>query len=379
MKVQGSIMLFLICLVLCGCITEYEPTGIAEVEGILVVDGIITDDETYVTLTRSVKLNEPGKGNASSNFVDNAGVYVECDDGTQIAGEYQADGQYLIKTGKLNLERQYRLKIVIEELDNSKTPPPPETYEYHSDFLYPIATSGIDSVFWMKKNVGEPVTIHVATKVSEDYDDNIVLYYLWSYQEDWEIKPFLPHWGYPSVCWNKVNSSDLLLGSAANTVSGSTIENITEIEPSNRKLSEMYRITVKQNAISKRAYEYFSNIKKNSQQTGSIFSPIPLELAGNITFATNPDIPVIGYVEVSTTTQKHRYISRGDNVYEPPYWTCQPLPAAEIGELNEFLIPPTPPGWTLYQAAFPGMPALYVKNECVECDGAAQKPDDWPN
>ena len=371
----GRVGVGLLCLLLCGCITEYEPKGINEIADILVVDGFITDDETYITLSRSENLTDP---DGTFTRIEDAKVYVECDDGTQMIAEHQADGQYLIKTGKLNLERQYRLRIEVDETDCSEDdlPCPAKSYEYRSDFLYPIATSEIDSIFWMKRDRGEPVTIHVATQFSEGFDDSNVLYYLWSFIENWEIKPLLFHWDYPSVCWSEEQSSEILLGSAAKTVSGSTIENITEIEPSNRKLSEMYRITVKQNAISKRAYEYFSNIKKNSQQTGSIFSPIPMELAGNITCTTDPGKPVIGYVEVSTTTQNQRYISNRDNLYEPPYWDCIALPLTEISEYDGFRIPP---GYTLYQEAYFSMPALYVKSVCVECNGAMPKPDDWPN
>ena len=358
----------LLCFILFGCITEYEPTGIDEIADILVVDGIITDDETCITLSRSINLTEADNEELPSIYIHNAKVYVECDDGTQMTGEHQVAGQYLVQTGTLNLERKYRLKIEINE------------HEYSSNFSYPIATSEIDSIFWMKRDKGEPVTIHVATQSSEDFDDNIVLYYLWSFEENWEIRPPLPHWDYPSVCWYKAESTDILLGSATKTVSGSLIENINEIDPSDRKLSEMYQIMVKQNAISKRAYDYFSNIRKNSQHSGSIFSPIPLELTGNITCTTDPGIPVIGYVEVSTTTQKHRYISRRDNLYEPIQWNCQTFTVNELREIyNTTNIPPIPPDYTLYQEGFFGMPALYVKKDCVECNGKLPKPDDWPN
>jgi hypothetical protein len=231
----------------------------------------------------------------------------------------------------------------------------------------------------MKKGRGEPVTIHVSTRTSEDYDENIVLYYLWSYVEDWEIRPFLPHWNYPQVCWKEQKNNDLLLGSAAKTVSGNIIDKVVEIDPSDRRLSEMYRITVLQNAISKRAYDYFTNIKKNAKQTGSIFSPIPLELIGNITCTTDPDIPVIGYVDVSTTTKKQLYISHNDKLYEPPRWDCNTYTANELFTLFGLEIPPIPGGYIMYQEPYFSMPALYVKEHCVECDGDAQKPDDWPN
>jgi len=377
-----NIICLLLCLVLCSCITEYLPAGIVQTAGILVVEGTITDNETLITLSRSVYLTDTDNGAASPNYVDGAKVYVECDDGTQMEANPQNSGTYLIETGKLNEESNYRLKIEIVEVDSNKNdlPGTSKTYEYCSNFSHPIVTSEMDSIFWMQKGRGEPVTIHVSTQSSEDYDKNSVLYYLWSYVEDWEIMPLLPLWGSPSVCWNEKKNNDLLLGSATQTVSGNLIDTVTEIDPSDSKLSEMYRITVKQNAISKQAYDYFSNIKKNAQQTGSIFSPIPLELKGNITCTTDSGMPVIGYVEVSTTTTKQLYISRNDNLYEPPTWDCQTYTVDDLKKLlNTNQIPPIPSDYILYQDAFVSSAALYVKKHCVECDGTSQKPDDWPN
>jgi len=344
-----------------------------------VVEGIITDNETDITLSRSVNLTA---GDGDTNYVNDARVSVECDDGTQMTAEPQNDGKYAIKTGKLNSERKYRLKIEIDEADSSQvnSSHSAKTYEYCSDFSNPIATSEIDSVFWMQKSKGEPVTIHVSTQPSGDYENNAVLYYLWSYVEDWEIMPLLQRWDYPSVCYNEKKNSDLLLGSAIQTVTGNLIDTLLTIDPSDAKLSEMYRITIKQNAISKRAYDYLSNIKKNAKQTGSIFSPIPLELIGNIACTTDPNIPVIGYVDVSTTTTKQLYISRSDNLYESPSWDCQTYTENELKKLlNIDQIPPIPSDYTTYQEAFYGSPAIYVKKHCIECDGTSQKPDDWPN
>jgi len=349
------------------------------VADILVVEGTITDNETDITLSRSVNLTAD---DGAPHYVNDARVTVECDDGTQMTAEPLDNGRYAIQTGKLSFDRQYRLKIAIDAADSSQvdSPRPAKTYEYSSDFSYPLATSEIDSVFWMQKSKGEPVTIHVSTQPSGDNANNAVLYYLWSYVEDWEIIPLLQRWGYPSICYNEKKNSDLLLGSATRTVAGNLIDTLLAIDPSDAKLSEMYRITVKQNAISKQAYDYLSNIKKNARQTGSIFSPIPLELVGNIVCTTDPAVPVIGYVDVSTTTTKQLYISRSDNVYEPPSWDCQTYTTDDLRRIyNTDQIPPIPPEYTLYQEAFYGSSAIYVKNHCVECDGTSQKPDDWPN
>jgi len=356
-----------------GCVTEYIPPDIEEITDILVVEGIITDDESVITLSRSVNLMEGGYWDPI--YVNNANVYIECDDGTQWYEEPQIHlsswdrkGRYIIKTGQLNLERKYSLKIEIDEIDNSKDCTvgvwggiicPTKTYKYVSDFSHPIKTPEIDSIFWIKIGQGRPVMIHVATHSPE----NAVMYYRWSFKEDWEYHSEIHASGHPIICWSTANNRDILLGSAEKTVFGQITDKILDIPPSEERLSVLYRITVKQNAISKRAHDYFTNIKKNAENMGSIFAPTPSELRGNITCVTDPSRPVIGYIDVSSTTQKKRYIS-GKDVYEKPYGGCEPVEN-----------PPSP------------LPSYLVETrtgiyyiDCVNCSykgGTPIKPNDW--
>ena len=359
-----------LCVLLYGCIIEYEQKGIDELADILVVEGIITDDESIITLSRSVNLTGDFK-DAGSYYVNYATVYVACDDGTLFHadtpewGWERQNGQYTVKTGKLDLNRKYCLNIEIED------------HQYASNFSYPIKTPEIDSVFWTKRAPGQPVNIHITTHSQ----DNKVLYYRWSYREDWEINADMRLDGYPFYCWNKAESRELLLGSAEKTVFGRVTDILTQMHPSSKRLSVLYRIDVKQNAISKRAYDYFANIKSNAEQTGSIFAPVPSELRGNITCITDPGRPVIGYMDVSTTTKKRKYISRRDNAYEKPDMDCVPLSKDALCEklgiegMGCGMWNPLETGYVLYSES------TFIKPECVDCSlfGVPnEKPDDWP-
>lgn len=355
------------CLVLSGCITEYHATEIDEVGDILVVEGIITDDETYIRLSRSVQLTgDDYFGFSADSDVNYAQVSVECDDGTRSSDtQMLGNGRYLITTGKLDLNHKYRLKIGIGEL------------EYCSDYSYPLQTPEIDSIFWRKRGRGQPVNIHVAAHDSV----NKILYYRWSYKEDWEINSEYYLEGYPYYCWDLSSSRDLLIGSAEKTVFGRLTDIITGIAPSSRKLSVLYRISIKQNAISKRAYDYFDNIKKNADQIGDIFAPTPSELRGNITCTTDPNMPVIGYVEVSSTTQNRRFISRSkDNVYEWPLSDCELISEDSLKKKYPGGIPKEYVIFREYPPP-PDIPPDYIHVSCVDCRyyGTEQKPDDWPN
>ena len=391
----------LLCLILYGCITDFEPKGIDEEGDILVVEGVITDDVTTITLTRSVHLTNYTSDESGPQYVLYAKVYVECDDGTQFQAEpLVVNGQYKIRTGILNLERKYCLKIEIKDT---------KTYVYATELSYPIQTPEIDSVFWTKRGKGQPVNIHVATH--SPYED--ILYYRWSYKEDWEYTAkyrYISFLGrcnwcgaqlaenevfcnicgtkavYPYYCWNMDTNSELLLGSAVKTVFGRLTDKIIEISPSSLKLSMLYRIDIKQNAISKQAYDYFINIKKNTETMGTIFAPIPSELRGNISCITDPDRPVIGFVEVSSSTHKRWYISNLENIYELPWSTCLILDQTDL--CTYFSMPQQdcgriiPLGWIIYTPASAGSPRTYTFESCVDCTvhgGNTEKPDDWPN
>ena len=346
-----AVQLFVVfnCFILSGCITKYEASGIDEAGDILVVEGVITDDETVITLSRSMNLT--GEEN-HLYYVDNAEVYVECDDGMRFHAEphdwgLSRNGQYTIKTEQLNLACKYCLKINIDK------------HEYVSDFSYPIETPEIDSVFWSKRALREPIMIYVATHPQE----NELMYFRWTYNEDWEYHSFvdLSNDGYPHRCWSSANSRDILLSSAENTIFGQFAETIIEMPPSDRKLSVLYRITVTQNAISKRAHDYFANIKKNAEQMGSIFAPTPSELRGNIVCITDPSMPVIGYIDVSTATQKAQLYISGKNVYEKPYRECM----------------------VIYNNPPPSYIVQGYHRICVDCtwdgDGIPRKPNKWPD
>ena len=368
-----SIFSCLLYLSLCGCITEYEAERIDEVKDILVVEGVITDNETVITLSRSVNISDE----SYPVYIDNADVYVECDDGTLMQAEpydyfswggVSRNGRYIIKTGKLNLNNKYCLKIEIDE------------HKYYSDFSYPIQTPEIDSIFWRKRGRGQPVMLYVATHEPEQK----VAYYRWSYREDWEIHAHIQAAGFPYYCWSSSSNNDLLLGSTEKTVYGQLADVLTEIESSDRRLSKLYRIIVKQNVVSKRAHDYYTNIRKNSQLNGSIFAPTPSELRGNIACITDPERPVIGYVEVSTTAaKKQRFISRSDNLYEyepPSNIECTEY---SLSALLEKYRGTSIPYFYVPLIVREGSEPFYINIQCVDCrvlqlGNTTQKPDDWP-
>ena len=304
MKTNISILL---CLILCGCISEFEPKNTDETDGILVVEGIITDGESVITLSRSKGLSyEDNLFDLTPYHVTDAKVFIECDDGMQWGVTTQNYGVYTIATGKLNPQRQYRLKIEINETE--------KTYEYGSEYASPMSPPEIDTFFYTKKDKGQPVIIRVATHAPDD----AVQYYRWTYREDWETRAEIRSDWHPFYCTKNFTNREILLGTTERTASNQLTEVIAKIPPSDDRFVFLYRMDIKQYAISKQAFDYYTNIKNNAQQTGGIFAHIPSEIKGNIACITDPARPVIGYMDISSVTQKRMYIYRSE-VYEDPY------------------------------------------------------------
>jgi len=350
-----AILYILLLFTFTGCISEYQAKGIDELRNLLVVEGTISEGITTIKLSKSVGLHDDI---LTTEVVNHASVTVESETGSTYYASTPIQGTYTIYIDKLDPEIGYRLKI---NLDND---------QYESEFSKPIMTPEIDQVFWTKSSGN--ANICVTTRGTEDQPR----YYNWAYEEIWEIKakyegnvsPFDSRY----YCWIYKNSNQFVLASS-DKLSENVIsqKKLVETTTDDRRFEELYYIKVYQNMLSKAAYDYFSNLQKNIEDTGSIFSPIPSEMKGNISCITNPDIPVIGYVEVSNTKIMETYISVYDGLYEPKAdYECISV-GMDDERYTEQMV--------LY--FMEGANALFSYQRCVDCtlSGTKNKPYFWPN
>ncbi|MCD8185818.1 MAG: DUF4249 domain-containing protein [Rikenellaceae bacterium] len=139
---------------LCSCITEYEHPGVKSISGLLVVESTITNDTTFVRLSRSVELPESVH---TAPAVDNAVVTVITGNGNTYRTEAPpTQGEYYILTGALNPDDTYGLRI---ELDGQV---------YLSELLEPLFTPEIEAIDLYKRGPGEPVQLRVTTQNREE-------------------------------------------------------------------------------------------------------------------------------------------------------------------------------------------------------------------
>jgi hypothetical protein len=268
-----------------------------------------------------------------------------------------------------------------------------------SSDLSPLITPPVEvsGKFYDDRNID----ICVSTQGNNDQH----AYYLWSYKEDWEIHALLwgqwaviqvmdentGKWVYKTVpnntsspdnrynCWRKDSSNVYLLGTTEK-LSENTIRErrILTISNNDDRISVLYRIIVKQHALHKEAYDYFNNQKKNSELTGSIFGSVPSELMGNIRCTSNPDMPVIGYVDVSTASCNDLFVT--NDYFDSRERDQRALSCRDPENIaTVYDIPPDGiiHGWVLFQEPFG-----FIPQSCVDCTfqgGSKRKPENWPN
>ena len=303
-----------------GCRENYYPPVNSLPDSFLVVEGVLNAGQspTLIHLTRTFKLDQ----RATVTTENNAQLKVEGKDNTTSFLFDTGNGNYVSANLHLVANNEYRLRI--KTVDGK---------EYLSDYVKAKITPAIDSISWKRDDKG--VQIYANT----NDPSNTTRYYRWDYNETWEIHS---HFGtsiiyqngvirnrvFPqeevSVCWKYQSSTNILLANSTRLQSDIISEAPLILIPvGDEKLFVRYSILVRQYALEKEAYDFFELMKKNSEEIGSLFSPQPSEIKGNLHCVTNPDEFVIGFVTASSITEKRIFISAVQVNPWPTVNTCE--------------------------------------------------------
>ena len=365
-----------------SCKKPYNPPATQVDNKFLVIDGSLvnsTDSPSVFTLSRTIKLTDT---TFTSSQETGANVSVEGENGDTYNFSELPGGIYKSNPLLLNTSSKYRLKITTASGEG-----------YASDFVEVKQAPPIDSITWQQQN---DVT------VSLDAHDplNNTKYYRWDFTETYQYEAPLqaelsqdngvlfyvdntPNQTFD--CWRSVNSTDILLGSSI-ALSQDVINKapITIVPQNSQKIGIRYSILIKQYALTEDAYQYFSILKKNTENLGSIFDAQPSQLTGNIHSVKNPAEIVIGFFTASSFTQKRLFITK----YDVTNWhfidTNRECGVKSIGHYPL----PDPRFWVYdypdpdyYPYYFCGSTCLFIaRRECVDCrvrGGTNKKPSYW--
>lgn len=296
------------------CVYPFEISADGEWDNLLSVEGsILVDSESVFVFTRTIALND-SEMHFNYERVDEIWVENEAEERYDIT-ESQQDGiyRYILNGSGIKVGLKYRLCFK----SDGKL--------YHSTFEKAIETPPIDSITY-QLYPDERIEININSQGIEDY------YFMWRYEEVWEdraIYPFSQVYdevsgffidpSYESgvdpryICWKYSSSYNLLMENPSLYKSCYVKEkNIHQIVYTDRRISSLYCINVFQRLISKDEFTYWESVRKNSENTGGIFSQMPSELKGNIQCVDSPDETVLGYIGVSTVATERTFIYSQD-------------------------------------------------------------------
>lgn len=154
------------------------------------------------------------------------------------------------------------------------------------------------------------------------------------------------------------------------------------------RIQDLYCISIQQKALNKQTYLYYKNKQKLLEEMGTIFSPMPSELKGNIVCLDDPDESVIGFIDVAEVELKRLFIDNNlEGIYNDEEYNYCNLYTYE--ELTRG-ISPRPTRYDIFNQGYRyvilpedtyAQNELWTHRECVDCTvtGTKEKPDFWPN
>ncbi|MEO8404480.1 MAG: DUF4249 domain-containing protein [Chitinophagaceae bacterium] len=300
------LFLLLIMIAAAGCREQYDPKVKSLEQSFLVVEANLNPgpDSTDVFLTKTLKLSDP----QSVKVEANANVIVEGEDNSAGILNNIGGGHYYSNNLNLTIGTKYRLRI--QTFDGK---------EYLSDYVTARVTPPIDSIGLDRTPDG--ATIYVNTSDPA----NATRYYRWEYDETWEINSyFYSQYIYenggirprnlPSEdvyqCWKYATATSIRLANSIRLQNDVIYKaKLVDIPSGSDKLSVRYSILAKQYALDREAYNFYEQLKRNTEEVGGLFTPLPSELTGNIKCLTDPTLFVIGYVTASTIQQKRVFFN----------------------------------------------------------------------
>ncbi|WP_400191558.1 DUF4249 domain-containing protein [Hymenobacter sp. B81] len=301
----SRLLLGAVLVLLAGCVEPFNPKVKNASANLLVVDGFINSQGvSTIKLSRTINLDV----NRLPPPEPRAVVFIEAEGGAQYNLTEGLPGTYSSPALTLDPGKKYRLRFTTAA---GKV--------YASDFVAVKTTPEIDRVSW------EALPTGLQLSVSTHDPQNQTRYYRWDYDETWEFTSAFNaylEWRNNQVqrrtdniyrCWTSEKSTPIRLGNSLR-LTQDVIANqpLAVLPPNSLKLRYKYTVNVRQYAQSAEEYAYWDNLRKNTENIGTLFDPLPSQLTGNVRSLSNADEPVIGYVGAFSVAEKRLFITRGE-------------------------------------------------------------------
>jgi hypothetical protein len=372
MHAPKPIFLFLSLLAITlGCKQVYLPPIVKSPPVNLVVEGFINNgpDSTYFDLSTTYLLSD----STATTPVTGATVTVEGSDNSSYYLTEIGNGIYGAPLPPLNTTATYRLHIITSA-----------NKQYASDYVPVVADPPIDSINFVRDNSGVHVyaNTHDPTGVSQ--------YYLYDYQEVWTFQsPYYASLKFANgavenyspnttaICWHYDNSTSIILASSTQLSKAVIYEaQMVNVPLNSQQITIEYSILVHQRAITKAAFDWWTQMQTNTENIGSIFGVQPSADQGNLHCLSDSTEQVIGYLSAGTI-QSQRFFISNDQVQPWAYNSgCMEIQDGIGNAATQYAAGVYPVDYKI----FPGL-LNYAYKTCVDCTltGTNVKPSFWPN
>jgi Domain of unknown function (DUF4249) len=381
-QIKNILILFSI-LLLFGCIKPYDPQIDSNSANKYVVSGRITNTEGWQEVEVSVSSPiESPKYVPVSRCI----VYIRDDkSNTFLLTEYKP-GQYHVWMGKeyLTPGTSYKVMVVV---------PGREILVSGSDTM-PTGPQ-LDSVYYLLKDVptSDPA---ISQRIMQFYVDinaegGFSQYYKYEVEETWEYHAPHPAEYYYDGTFHKIDPPDYsnkvcwYTGLVKNvfTISTKSLSHNTYkqyplhiIDGHTSRLSILYSILVRQLAVSEGAYNYWEQLRINSNEQGGLYEKQPLAIKGNMLNSTHPEKEVLGYFYTASESTRRYFYKDVQGIDLDFFNQCTEEGLGRMG-WKEF----GPDDYPVYYYYPTTHSLLILSRECVDCrllGGQTVKPDFWP-
>jgi hypothetical protein len=378
MKVHKAcrILIYSLLISAVSCLEPYNPPAINEEIDILVVDGHINaaDGTASVQLSKASPLSAV---NTASIPEPNATVQVEDENGSIYTLVEEANGNYKLTNAAFTLSMKYRLSILTDR-----------EHKYLSDYIELEQSPPIDSITWRLNDEQDGINIYINTHGDEASNSP---YYQWTFVETWEYTAVYPVFGRalngevvplivdPYRCWISKSSTEIKIASSKQLTEDIIRDyHLISIPKGSQKTSRRYSILVQQRTLSKDAYDFWTQLKKTTENLGSLFDPLPAQVLGNIHRVDGSDEPVLGYFDGGRVAEKRVFINARDLppefYFRPPYCSIDSIAIGDLASYdNRLLISSYGQPFTLGYTSSPA-------GGCTDCrngGGNLIEPDFW--
>lgn len=306
-RLSNGILSACLLLTLLSCRELYEPEILTLDFGFLVVEGNIEvggNEPARIRLSRTRSIYDT----LPTSTISQAQVWAESDSGERYYFSHTNNGVYLHEES-IPFGQQYRLQI---QLNNGVS--------YSSEWIAPMKTPEIENVYFEKEEEG----VFIYLDSSEGNESG---YLFWSYEEIWQFAtPFTSQFRYEpevndmvvredpiNICFIENKPGRILLSETDRFGNGQIKrQEVLRIPNESEKLGIRYSIEIVQRSIDTEAFEFWDIMRKNTEDIGDVFSPMPSIIPTNIKNNDDPDEPVVGFVGVSSTERKRIYINSFD-------------------------------------------------------------------